>query len=199
MGRGDIARFSISMNYRSESENDYDGIRRYGLGVVVTIIDSPSFWRERRHDSLASRRPPDRGQSSRPGHKVSLWKSSFSSIPRAGPASWFRGMRERLRHLGGTLDIRTDSAGTAVTATLPLRDAVPDAGTGSNLASNISQPSESDNSLVCSASFPDSLCVKVFPFVIIFTHWLPISVRELRSSDPFSLSLFSLLFGSLCL
>jgi two-component system NarL family sensor kinase len=35
----------------------------------------------------------------------------------------FRGMRERLRQLGGTLEIRSDDAGTAVSATLPLRDA----------------------------------------------------------------------------
>jgi signal transduction histidine kinase len=53
----------------------------------------------------------------------------------------FRGMRERLRQLGGTLEIQSDSTGTAVTATLPLRDAVPSAGTGSNFASNIPQPS----------------------------------------------------------
>jgi signal transduction histidine kinase len=34
----------------------------------------------------------------------------------------FRGMRERIRQLGGTLEIRSDKAGTAVTATLPLAD-----------------------------------------------------------------------------
>src|SRR5580658_2028359 len=34
----------------------------------------------------------------------------------------FRGMRERLRQLGGTLEIRSDGAGTTVTATLPLRE-----------------------------------------------------------------------------
>jgi signal transduction histidine kinase len=34
----------------------------------------------------------------------------------------FRGMRERVRQLGGTLEIRSDNSGTAVTATLPLRD-----------------------------------------------------------------------------
>lgn len=32
----------------------------------------------------------------------------------------FRGMRERLRQLGGTLEIRSDGAGTAVTARLPV-------------------------------------------------------------------------------
>ncbi len=36
----------------------------------------------------------------------------------------FRGMRERLRQLGGTLDIQSDERGTAVTATLPLQDAM---------------------------------------------------------------------------
>ena len=34
----------------------------------------------------------------------------------------FRGMRERVRQLGGTLEIRSDHAGTAVTATLPLAE-----------------------------------------------------------------------------
>jgi len=34
----------------------------------------------------------------------------------------FRGMRERLRQLGGTLEIRSDGAGTVVTAMLPLVD-----------------------------------------------------------------------------
>jgi len=33
----------------------------------------------------------------------------------------FRGMRERLRQLGGTLEIRSDNAGTAVSAILPLQ------------------------------------------------------------------------------
>jgi signal transduction histidine kinase len=31
-------------------------------------------------------------------------------------------MRERVRQLGGTLEIRSDDAGTAVTATLPLAE-----------------------------------------------------------------------------
>jgi len=34
----------------------------------------------------------------------------------------FRGMRERLRQLGGTLEIRSDRSGTTVTAALPLRE-----------------------------------------------------------------------------
>jgi signal transduction histidine kinase len=36
----------------------------------------------------------------------------------------FRGMRERVRQLGGTLEIRSDNAGTAVTATLPLAESI---------------------------------------------------------------------------
>ena len=43
----------------------------------------------------------------------------LSSSGRTGVG--FRGMRERLRQLGGTLEIRSDGAGTAVTATLPLQ------------------------------------------------------------------------------
>jgi two-component system NarL family sensor kinase len=34
----------------------------------------------------------------------------------------FRGMRERIRQLGGSLEIQSDGTGTAVTAMLPLRD-----------------------------------------------------------------------------
>lgn len=44
----------------------------------------------------------------------------LSSSGRTGVG--FRGMRERFRQLGGTLEIRSDNAGTAVSATLPLQD-----------------------------------------------------------------------------
>jgi signal transduction histidine kinase len=44
----------------------------------------------------------------------------LSSSGRTGVG--FRGMRERFRQLGGTVEIRSDSAGTEVSATLPLRD-----------------------------------------------------------------------------
>jgi signal transduction histidine kinase len=44
----------------------------------------------------------------------------LSSSGRTGVG--FRGMRERLRQLGGTLEIRSDNSGTAVTATLPLAE-----------------------------------------------------------------------------
>jgi signal transduction histidine kinase len=47
-------------------------------------------------------------------------QAQLSSSTRTGVG--FRGMRERLRQLGGVLEIRSDSTGTAVTATLPLRD-----------------------------------------------------------------------------
>jgi signal transduction histidine kinase len=43
---------------------------------------------------------------------------ALSSSGRTGVG--FRGMRERLRQLGGTLEIQSDDRGTAVTATLPL-------------------------------------------------------------------------------
>ncbi|MFZ1009069.1 MAG: DUF4118 domain-containing protein [Candidatus Sulfotelmatobacter sp.] len=43
----------------------------------------------------------------------------FSSAGRTGVG--FRGMRERLRQLGGTLEIRSGGAGTMVTARVPLR------------------------------------------------------------------------------
>jgi signal transduction histidine kinase len=44
----------------------------------------------------------------------------LSSSGRTGVG--FRGMRERIRQLGGTLEIRSDNAGTSVSATLPLRE-----------------------------------------------------------------------------
>jgi signal transduction histidine kinase len=46
----------------------------------------------------------------------------------------FRGMRERLRQLGGSLDIRSDGAGTAVTAALPLREPTTAKGASSDVA-----------------------------------------------------------------
>lgn len=45
---------------------------------------------------------------------------ALSSSGRTGVG--FRGMRERLRQLGGTLEIQSSECGTAVTATLPLPD-----------------------------------------------------------------------------
>jgi signal transduction histidine kinase len=55
------------------------------------------------------------------GKGISVEKQlELSSSGRTGVG--FRGMRERLRQLGGTLEIRSDSAGTAVSAILPLRD-----------------------------------------------------------------------------
>jgi signal transduction histidine kinase len=47
----------------------------------------------------------------------------LSSSGRTGVG--FRGMRERLRQLGGTLEIRSDGRGTVVSATLPFRNPAP--------------------------------------------------------------------------
>jgi two-component system NarL family sensor kinase len=46
----------------------------------------------------------------------------LSSSGRTGVG--FRGMRERLRQLGGRLEIRSGNSGTVVIANLPLADAV---------------------------------------------------------------------------
>ena len=56
----------------------------------------------------------------------------LSSSGRTGVG--FRGMRERLRQFGGTLEIRSDNTGTAVTATLPLADATSAKGEKSEVA-----------------------------------------------------------------
>jgi signal transduction histidine kinase len=47
-------------------------------------------------------------------------QSELSASGRTGVG--FRGMRERLRQLGGNLEIHSDTAGTLVSAILPLRD-----------------------------------------------------------------------------
>jgi len=56
----------------------------------------------------------DRGKGI-PAEKKSMLRSSD------GTGVGFRGMRERLRQLGGILDIESDGNGTVVTATLPRR------------------------------------------------------------------------------
>jgi signal transduction histidine kinase len=56
------------------------------------------------------------------GRGISLEKQfELSSSGRTGVG--FRGMRERLRQLGGTLNIQSDGGGTVVTAVMPLRPA----------------------------------------------------------------------------
>jgi len=53
------------------------------------------------------------------GNGIPLEKQlELSSSGRTGVG--FRGMRERLRQLGGNLEIRSDGGGTVVIATLPL-------------------------------------------------------------------------------
>src|SRR5580704_11460500 len=58
----------------------------------------------------------DKGKGIPPEKQLEL-----SSSGRTGVG--FRGMRERLRQLGGALEIQSNGAGTKVTATLPLREA----------------------------------------------------------------------------
>jgi signal transduction histidine kinase len=55
------------------------------------------------------------------GKGIPLQKQlELSTASRTGVG--FRGMRERLRQLGGILDIRSDGSGTTITARVPLRD-----------------------------------------------------------------------------
>ncbi len=59
------------------------------------------------------------------GKGISLEKQlALKSSGRTGVG--FRGMRERMGQLGGTLDIRSGRSGTAVTAILPIQDAKPE-------------------------------------------------------------------------
>jgi two-component system NarL family sensor kinase len=61
------------------------------------------------------------------GKGISLEKQVDLSLSRRTGVG-FRGMRERLRQLGGSLEIRSDGAGTVVTATLPLQSKPTDEG-----------------------------------------------------------------------
>jgi signal transduction histidine kinase len=57
----------------------------------------------------------DEGKGISPEKQLALKTSGRTGVG-------FRGMRERLRQLGGSLDIHSDGTGTAVIATLPVRD-----------------------------------------------------------------------------
>jgi two-component system NarL family sensor kinase len=57
----------------------------------------------------------DQGKGIPPERQLELASSGRTGVG-------FRGMRERLGQLGGSLEIRSSSAGTAVTAVLPLHD-----------------------------------------------------------------------------
>jgi signal transduction histidine kinase len=81
-------------------------IHRHSGGSSATIRV-----REEDHRVLVEVR--DTGKGIPPEKQIAL-----SSSGRTGVG--FRGMRERLRQLGGTLEIQSDERGTAVTATLPL-------------------------------------------------------------------------------
>ena len=61
----------------------------------------------------------DEGKGIPPDKRLALQTSSRTGVG-------FRGMRERLRQLGGTLDIRSDGAGTEVIAMLPMPDSASD-------------------------------------------------------------------------
>jgi two-component system, NarL family, sensor kinase len=57
----------------------------------------------------------DKGRGIPPEKQAALRNSGRTGVG-------FRGLRERLRQLGGTLNIQSDPGGTAVIATLPVRD-----------------------------------------------------------------------------
>ena len=68
------------------------------------------------------------------GKGIALEKQlELSSSGRTGVG--FRGMRERLRQLGGTLEIRSDGGGTVVIATLPLVESKAARSAGEQIAS----------------------------------------------------------------
>ena len=85
-------------------------IHRHSGGAAATI-------RVREEDHHLRVEIQDQGKGIPPEKQVEL-----SSSARTGVG--FRGMRERLRQLGGILEIQSDGTGTAVIATLPLQPSV---------------------------------------------------------------------------
>ena len=81
-----------NIHRHSGSETARIAIRQEGNSIVVQINDA--------------------------GKGISLDKQLELSTGRTGVG--FRGMRERLRHFGGDLNIQSDSSGTTVTASLLL-------------------------------------------------------------------------------
>jgi signal transduction histidine kinase len=61
----------------------------------------------------------DEGKGMSPEKQLALKTSGRTGVG-------FRGMRERLRQLGGSLDIQSNGAGTEVIATLPMQDSATD-------------------------------------------------------------------------
>lgn len=69
----------------------------------------------------------DKGKGIPPEKQFELGSSGRTGVG-------FRGMRERLRQLGGTLEIRSDGSGTTVRATLPLSSPEPTQNSKSGVA-----------------------------------------------------------------
>jgi signal transduction histidine kinase len=83
-------------------------IHRHSGSAAATI-------RVRKEDHRILVEVQDKGKGIPPDKRLALQTSSRTGVG-------FRGMRERLRQLGGTLDIHSDGAGTEVIATLPMPD-----------------------------------------------------------------------------
>jgi two-component system NarL family sensor kinase len=81
-------------------------IHRHSGGSSATI-------RVREEDHRVLVEVQDTGQGMPPEKQFEISLSGRTGVG-------FRGMRERLRQLSGTLEIRSDETGTRVTATLPL-------------------------------------------------------------------------------
>ena len=87
-------------------------IHRHSGSAAATI-------RVRKEDHRILVEVQDKGKGIPPDKRLALQTSSRTGVG-------FRGMRERLRQLGGTLDIRSDGAGTEVIAMLPMPDSASD-------------------------------------------------------------------------
>ncbi len=80
---------------------------------------SSAMIRVRKEDHRILVEVQDEGKGISPEKQLALRTSGRTGVG-------FRGMRERLRQLGGSLDIRSNGAGTEVIATLPMQDSATD-------------------------------------------------------------------------
>ena len=100
--------------------SDENGNRNFSNDSGVPHEHSSSFWRRWPLRYACMRKIGACSLRFKTRAKVYLSKNNWNSASSGRIGVGFRGMRERLRQLGGTLEIQSDGGGTVVIATLPL-------------------------------------------------------------------------------